>query len=122
MKKRISVILLALLMLGLMLAACEPKDSGANETTPEETTEAQIQSEEDIPAGTDPTTAASRGLEFVSAGDGTCTLVGIGSRTDTCLIIPDKSGLGERVTKIAPGAFSGNTTITAVQIPPGLPK
>ena len=106
--------------LGLLLSACGPEDNCNAKTTPAETTEASTQTAEDIPASTDPTTAASRGLVFVSSGNGTCTLAGIGTCIDTCLIIPDKSELGERVTKISAGAFSGNTQITAVQIPAGV--
>jgi len=120
MKKRISIILAALLVLGFLLAACSQDEAGGDQTTPAETTDTESSTDMEIPVGTDPVTAASRGLEFISAGDGTCVLAGIGTCTDTCLIIPDKSESGEQVTKIAPGAFSGNTIITAVQIPAGV--
>ncbi|MGI6167754.1 MAG: leucine-rich repeat protein [Eubacteriales bacterium] len=120
MKKKIGIILAALLVLGLFLAACKQDENGGDQTTPTETTDTESSTAEEIPTGTDPMTAASRGLEFISAGDGTCALAGIGTCTDTCLIIPDKSESGDRVTKIAPGAFSGNTQITAVQLPTGV--
>lgn len=57
------------------------------------------------------------GLSFSSNGDGTCTLTDVGSCTDVCVVIPDLSPHGERVTAIAPRAFYGCTSITAVQIP-----
>ena len=56
-------------------------------------------------------------LAFESNGNGTCTLVGIGSITDTCIVIPEKSSVGDVVTVIAENAFYGNTKINTVQIP-----
>ncbi len=60
---------------------------------------------------------AEKSLEFISNGNGTCTLVSIGSITDTCIIIPEKSPEGEVVTNIGAKAFYGNKKINAVQIP-----
>ena len=59
----------------------------------------------------------SMGLSYISNGDGTCTLTGIGSCTDTAIKIPEKSESGELVTKIAASAFSGNASIVSVSIP-----
>ena len=58
-----------------------------------------------------------RELAFESNGNGTCTLVGIGNITDTCIVIPEKSSEGDVVTSIAANAFYGNTKINTVQIP-----
>ena len=75
-------------------------------TTPEETTAIE---EVIVPSNT---------LSFASAGDGTCTLVGIGSCTDSCVVIPTYSPAGDRVTTIAARALYGQKQINAIQIPP----
>lgn len=62
-------------------------------------------------------TTQSNTLAFASAGDGTCTLVGIGSCTDSCVVIPAYSPAGERVTAIAARALYGQKQINAIQIP-----
>ena len=64
-----------------------------------------------------PTAPTVRELAFESNGNGTCTLVGIGNITDTCIVIPEKSSEGDVVTSIAANAFYGNTKINTVQIP-----
>ena len=74
-------------------------------TTPEETTKFEE------------VTAPSNTLAFASAGDGTCTLVGIGSCTDSCVVIPNYSPAGDRVTTIAARALYGQKQINAIQIP-----
>lgn len=61
-------------------------------------------------------TQKTRELAFESNGNGTCTLVGIGNITDTCIVIPEKSSDGDVVTAIAENAFYGNTKINTVQI------
>ena len=74
-------------------------------TTPEETTAIE---EVTVPSNT---------LAFSSTGDGTCTLVGIGSCTDSCVVIPAYSPAGERVTAVAARALYGQKQINAIQIP-----
>ncbi|MBQ9079691.1 MAG: leucine-rich repeat protein [Clostridia bacterium] len=116
-----------ILLLGMMLcASCgtlsdDSKDS-TFETDPPEITTAPTTTEDtnSIQVSVDPMTAASRWLSFESNGDGTCRLTGIGSCTDTCLIIPDMSDSGDKVVSIAADAFAGNTNISAVQIPAGV--
>lgn len=65
---------------------------------------------------TDPVTPNSL-LSFISNGNGSCTLVGIGECRDTCITIPTHSPSGDRVTAIAPRAFYGCTEVSAIQIP-----
>ena len=121
--KRIAIVLLVLAMTMCFAVGCgklsdltPPEES----TTPvETTTPAETES---VQVSQDPTTMASAGLAFESAGDGTCSVTAMGSCTDTCLIIPDKSPEGDAVTAIAPGAFAGNTIINAVQIPAGVSR
>ena len=59
----------------------------------------------------------SEGLSFVSNGDGSCYVAGIGSCTDTDIVIPLTTAQGEWVTAIADEAFSGCYNITSVVIP-----
>ena len=74
-------------------------------TTPEETT-----APEEI-------TTQSNSLAFASAGDGTCTVIGIGTCTDSCVVIPAYSPAGDRVTSISARALYGCKQINAIQIP-----
>ena len=62
-------------------------------------------------------TAPSNTLSFASAGDGTCTLIGIGSCTDSCVVIPTYSPAGDKVTAVAARALYGLKQINAIQIP-----
>ncbi len=62
----------------------------------------------------------SEGLKFVSNGDGTCYVDGIGTYTDSDVNIPPVSPEGDRVTSIGDHAFENNTTITSVIIPEGV--
>ncbi len=80
------------------------------ESTPPTTTTAEPPPEkEPLPAG--------NGLAFASNGNGTCTLVGIGTCVDACIVIPEHSPAGDRVTSIAPRALYGTSIVTAIQIP-----
>ena len=62
-------------------------------------------------------TMPSNSLSFASAGDGTCTVVGIGSCTDACVVIPAYSPAGDKVTTVAARALYGKKQINAIQIP-----
>ena len=59
----------------------------------------------------------SEGLAFTSNGDGTCYVSGIGTCTDTDIVIPELSPNGDRVTSIGNQAFQGRTNLTNVIIP-----
>lgn len=58
----------------------------------------------------------SKGLEFVSNGDGTCTVSRIGTCTDTGIKIPSVYN-GEKVTSIGDFAFYGCSNLTSISIP-----
>jgi len=62
------------------------------------------------------TPGASEGLEYALNQDGTYTLTGIGTCSDTNLIIPAFYN-GKKVTIIGDDAFNGNGAITSVKIP-----
>lgn len=55
-------------------------------------------------------------LDYVSNGNGTCYVSGIGTYTGTNMVIPSVSPSGEKVVGIAASAFNGNTAITSVYI------
>lgn len=59
----------------------------------------------------------SQGLTYESNGDGTCSVSGIGTCTDTDVGIPDVSPDGDSVTSIGDNAFLENTSLTSVAIP-----
>lgn len=67
---------------------------------------------------TTPTTLneCSKGLEFVSNGDGTCSVSGIGTCTDTDIEIPSVYN-GDVVKRIGSLAFSECTSLTSITIP-----
>ncbi|MBR4873186.1 MAG: leucine-rich repeat domain-containing protein, partial [Clostridia bacterium] len=60
---------------------------------------------------------ASKGLPFVSNGDGTCYVSGIGTCTDTDIVIPAKSPVGDLVTSIGDEAFYNCLELSSVTIP-----
>ena len=63
-----------------------------------------------------PIYGSSEGLEFTSNGDGTCYVSGIGSCTDTDIVIPDVYS-GQTVTSIGEWAFCGSSGLTSITIP-----
>ena len=117
---------LTIAMISLSYTRVESEDAGGREeyTTykyPEVTTTFPILLETTTPEETtaiEEVTMPSNTLSFASAGDGTCTLVGIGSCTDSCVVIPSYSPAGDRVTSIAARALYGQKRINAIQIPP----
>ena len=58
----------------------------------------------------------SEGLAFESNGDGTCTIVGIGTCTDKDLVIPEKSPNGDTVTLIDEYAFYSLKDVDSVTL------
>lgn len=64
-------------------------------------------------------TEYSEGLEFISNGDGTCWVSGIGVCTDVDIKIPPVSPTGDRVRGIYMSAFRECTSITSIALPEG---
>ena len=62
----------------------------------------------------------SEGLEFSSNGDGTCYVSGIGTCTDTYILIPPTSPAGDTVTGIGLGAFANVSFVTRVSLHKGV--
>ncbi len=72
------------------------------------------------PATEEPTEAETEppvSLKYLSYGNGTCAVTGIGSYPDVYVIIPERSPSGDVVTAIEDRAFFENTSIKAVHIP-----
>lgn len=63
------------------------------------------------------TTESMSGLRFARNGNGTCTLISIGTCRDAFVVIPEYSSAGDRVTAVADGALMGTARLTAIQIP-----
>ena len=63
---------------------------------------------------------ASHGLSFTPIGNKVCVVSGIGTCTDTDLVIPNQSPSGDRVVGIDDQAFLGAYTLTSVSIPEGV--
>ena len=61
----------------------------------------------------------SKGLEYRSNGDGTCSVIGIGTCKDTDVVIPTTYN-GEAVTAIGSSAFSSKETLNSVIMPQGM--
>ena len=64
-----------------------------------------------------PEVKSSEGLKFASNGDGTCYVSGIGSCTDTDIVIPAVSPNRDKVTGISKSAFSYCTSLASITIP-----
>lgn len=115
------IVLVAILAMLVVVAMDIPRDDetvpvingGADTGT---TTTTTAKPDEEIP---DP---SSTGLSFVSLGDGTCALDGIGECTDTFIIVPMMSDEGDIVVKISEGAFKNSNLIRGIELPSTLKK
>lgn len=85
------------------------------ETTTAATTVAQTTAA--TTAVTTVATTEAPSLLFERNGDGTCTVIGIGTYTSPDLCIPSKSPKGDTVVAIADGAFENCSFIEMVEIP-----
>lgn len=99
------------------------KESEISETvgTTKESITAATEAVTDKPQETEEETEAPvkviESLRFISYGNGTCAVTGIGNCTDLCVVIPERSPDGDIVTAIEDKAFYGNTEIKAIEIP-----
>ena len=116
--KRI-LILLLLLSLLLPLVSCgkNPIETEPDLTTWMETTAAETVGETED-ADAERTEAETDIFLYRQETDGTCTVIGLReSATDTCIVIPERTPTGEKVTAIAENAFRADRRVTLVQIP-----
>ena len=89
----------------------ESTSSTTKPTEPDGSTSSNQNNEHDDPIE-DP---SSTGLSFVSNGDGTCSLDGIGECTDSFIIVPMESPNGDIVTSISDNAFKNCTSIKGIE-------
>ncbi len=110
----------ALILTALLVTSCEvvpipnPQDStqGPDTLPPVTIITTDAQTEEPAPKG-------SVGLAIRVGSDGTCTVVGMGTCTDTEVEVPSKIE-GFAVVAIGEDAFAGNTAIVSVILPEGV--
>ncbi len=117
----------------------DPEDTDAPPVNPENPTEPETEPETEIEVPTEPPTDPeqptepdeptqepetepetpeySKGLKYKSNGDGTCYVSGIGSCTDTDIVIPSVSPDGDSVTSIGNYAFENCDSLTSITIP-----
>ena len=120
--------LLAAIICGCILLG-QSTEAGAQTEMPEEQGEEQQEQEqappeEQEPSGQEPSTDSSTtvsktystGLAFRSNGDGTCSVVGVGTCTAACILIPPTSPDGDTVTAVLPGAFD-ESIVGAIELP-----
>ena len=62
----------------------------------------------------------SRGLSFVSYGNGTCYVSGMGTCTDSFVTVPAVSDVGDMVVAIGPNAFKGAGNLVGISLPTSL--
>lgn len=66
---------------------------------------------------TEPIPEDEAGLLYQNNGNGTCTVVGIGTCIKTEIVLPEKSPEGLRVVAISTGAFENCKNIVSIHIP-----
>ena len=125
--KLTTCLMAALLLCMPILTGCDKPEDEPETTldevvaeTTEEATEAMTEVTTEETTKPEDMIEASKGLAFVSNGDGTCFVSGIGECTDTDVVIPSVSPAGDRVVRIGHNAFQGNQEITSVIIPRGV--
>lgn len=121
-QSQIALIALAIaftMALSMVVATVCASALGRQPTEPDTSNGTTIPKDE---APVDPPPPTSSELRFASNGDGTCVIVGLGTCTDTCVVIPEYAPTGERVTEIGAMAFYGCESITAIQIPASVAK
>lgn len=105
--------------LAITLAACMAQaGKGINDSPLDDSTTAATPPT-DTPVINDQSNA-SKGLKYISRGDGSCILGGIGECSDSDIIVPKTSPEGDRVTTVATSAFMGCKTINTVILPTGI--
>lgn len=98
----------------------ETEDTCVNteETEPAETEIPETEAPETEPPETEPPVVdiSSKGLEFKSLGNGTCYVSGMGSCTDSFVILPEISPYGEKVIGVGDYAFRNNGIIKCIEL------
>lgn len=91
--------------------------------TPEETEGENAETtlpETEPPETEPPIDLSSKGLLFKSLGNGTCVVSGIGTCTDSVILLPEKSEAGDTVIGIGDYAFRGCTQLRGIELTPSI--
>ena len=67
-----------------------------------------------------PIDLSSKGLFFESLGNGTCVVSGIGTCSDSVILLPEKSPTGDVVIGIGDYAFRGCTQLKGIELTPNI--
>ena len=126
MKKRLVTLLIVSAMLLSGCVNIEPEWDGESEGTEVtgEITETVPQTDsgdgEKEPEEPHSNVIEKDGLRFMSMGAHYCAVTAAADFSDTVLVIPSESPLGEKVVRIAMHAFQGCETLMTVKIPEGV--
>ena len=107
-------VLAMLIVVAMNLARNENSLPVLNDGGGESTSSSSVDEEKEDDPIEDP---SSKGLSFISNGDGTCALEGIGECGDSFIIVPSMSDDGEVVVDIAGGAFKNSSVIRGIELP-----
>ena len=69
---------------------------------------------------TEPPDPSSKGLTFASLGNGTCLVSGLGTCTDSEILLPIESPDGDLVIGIADYAFRGEVSVKGIMLTPAI--
>ncbi len=121
------MLIIATLIITFSVANQGKKDNSVSESSGGNSTDNSISvfkndTEKDSEKSTEDTVepidiSGVNGLVYVSKGDGTCYINGLGSCTETELKIPAYSPSGDVVTRINDGAFANCTELLTVTVP-----
>ena len=120
----LAAIICGCIVLGQSTEAGAQTDPSEEQGEEQQQMQEQAPPEEQEPSGEEPpadssTTVSktySTGLAFRSNGDGTCSVIGVGSCTAACILVPPSSPTGDTVTAILPGAFNASI-VGAIELP-----
>ena len=122
------IVLLAIITVTVVCLNVEPDDNKEDDSgvtdviaTPQESDTESDTTEETTQAVTEPETERipydEEGLLYQNNGNGTCTIVGLGTCLKTDIEIPEKSPEGLRVVAISTGAFENCRKLESISIP-----
>ena len=121
------VVLLAIVTVAVVCMNIETLENGNDSETVDvmatldvDMTGEPVTSESEIATETEKIPYDEEGLLYQDNGNGTCTIVGIGTCIKTDLEIPEQSPTGLRVCAISTGAFENCRKIESIFIPAGV--
>lgn len=120
----VSVLLLTIIIVTIACVGAAKKDKGVDDDfEDDDVIGAFAEKTEKTEDGTGKKPASTKGQEndeeliFESNGDGSCSVVGLGSFEGTELVIPAESPEGDTIIAISDGAFEGCDALVSIAIP-----